>query len=197
MRSEPELRRIIQVVAVALFAGACSGESEPAEAAPAGITPRQMADALHAVMESDRIVYTRNVVNRLQNEESVIRATEHWQDDKTLPLPAQMFRMGAELVAERNVGFTYSLLSPWPVNAQNRPSTELERSGIDKVVAENEPFYGEETLGDTAYFTAIYPDVAVAPACVTCHNEHQDSPRRDFKINDVMGAVVIRIPVGG
>src|SRR5688572_25166167 len=80
-----------------------------------GITPQQMTDALHAVMESDRTVYTKNVVNRLQNKEKVIKASEHWEDDKALPLPAQMFRMGSEMVATKNAGFTYSLLSKWPV----------------------------------------------------------------------------------
>ena len=33
--------------------------------------------------------------------------------------------------------------------------------------------------------------------CVSCHNDHKDSPRRDFKIGEVMGGVVIRIPVEG
>jgi len=182
-----------------LLAVGCSKEEAPAttEAAPAGISPQAMADALHAVMEADRTVYTRQVVNRLQNEEGVIRASEHWTDDKALPLPAQMFRMGAEMVTERNVGFTYSLMSPWPVNAQNRPRTDLEKSGMDQVVASGEPFYGEETLGDVTYFTAIYPDKGVAPACVTCHNDHRDSPKHDFALGDVMGGVVIRIPVSG
>ena len=188
--------RSLLVLAVFSMASACSA---PKEAAPAasGITPQQMADALHAVMESDRAVYTKNVVNRLQNEENVILASEHWKDEKALPLPAQMFRMGAEMVAEKDAGFSYSLLSPWPVNKQNQPKTELDTEGVSKVVESGDNFYGEETLGDATYFTAIYPDKAVAPACVTCHNEHKDSPRTDFKIGDVMGAVVIRIPVGG
>jgi hypothetical protein len=47
------------------------------------------------------------------------------------------------------------------------------------------------------YFTAVYADTAVAPACITCHNDHKDSPRNDFEIGDVMGGVVVRIPVGG
>jgi Protein of unknown function (DUF3365). len=45
------------------------------------------------------------------------------------------------------------------------------------------------------YFTAVYPDVAVTAACVTCHNEHKDSPKTDFKIGEVMGGVVIRVPL--
>ena len=161
-----------------------------------GISPQKMADALHAVMESDRTVYTRKVVNRLANEEKVIKASEHWQDDKALPLPAQMFRMGAEMVAEKNVGFTYSLLSMWPVNKQNKPKTKLEKEGLQFVVDNvGKNYYGEEKLGDTLYYTAVYADIAVAPACVECHNAHKDSPRHDFKIGEVMGGVVIRIPL--
>ena len=104
-------------------------DQETAQAS-VGISPQKMADALHAVMESDRTVYTRRVVNRLVKEEKVIKASEHWQDDRALPLPAQMFRMGAEMVAEKDAGFTYSLLSMWPVNKQNKPKTELEKQGL-------------------------------------------------------------------
>ena len=45
----------------------CGGEEETA--ATGGIAPQQMADALHLVMESDRTVYTRQVVNRLAVED--------------------------------------------------------------------------------------------------------------------------------
>jgi len=31
--------------------------------------------------------------------------------------------------------------------------------------------------------------------CVSCHNKHPDTPKKDFKIGDVMGGVVIRIPI--
>ncbi len=179
--------------ALLLVFGACQKKEEPA-----GLSPQKMADALHAVMSSDRTVYTRQVVNRLQNEEKLIKASEHWKDEKALPLPAQMFRMGAEMVSDSKSGFTYALLSMWPVNKQNAPKTEAEKTGL-KFIAENKGknYYQEETLGDVRYFTAIYADTAVAPACVTCHNEHKDSPRRDFKLGDVMGGVVIRIPLTG
>jgi hypothetical protein len=153
-----------------------------------------MTDALHAVMAADRTVYTRNVVNRLQNDEKVIKATEHWKDEKTLPLPAQMFRMGAEMASKQNLGFTYALLSLWPVNKQNAPKTDAERKGLQFVVDRADAnFYAEEELAGVKYFTAVYADKAVAPACVSCHNNHEDSPKTDFKMNDVMGGVVIRL----
>jgi len=167
------------------------------------ISPKAMADALHLVMDSDRTVYTRKIVNRLVKKEKVIKASEHFEDDKALVLPAQMFRFGSELVAKRaekipDVNFTYSLQSLWPVNRQNAPKTQAEKDGL-KYVAENKGknYYTTETLGGQKYFTAVYADTGVAPVCVSCHNDHKDSPRRDFKIGDVMGGVVIRIPVEG
>lgn len=164
--------------------------------AQAQVSYKDMADALHAVMEADRTVYTRLIVNRLQNEEKVIKASEHWKDDKALVLPAQMFRFGAEMVAEKKLGFSYSLQSLWPINKQNAPKTALEKQGLDAVAKDNtKPFYGEETLGKVKYFTAIYADKAIAPACITCHNAHKDSPKTDFKIGQTMGGVVMRIPM--
>ena len=172
-----------------LLAG-CGGKTE------GGITPQAMADNLHMVLNNDRTVYTRLIVNRLQNEEKVIKASEHWKEDKALVLPAQMFRAGAEMTAEKGAKFSYSLLSLWPVNKQNVPKTEVEKAGLQFVVDnKGKNYYGEETLGGKKYFTAVYADVAVAPACVTCHNDHKDTPKSDFKIGDVMGGVVIRIPI--
>jgi hypothetical protein len=165
------------------------------------VSVKAMADALHMVMDSDRTVYTKKIVNRLVKKEKVIKATEHFEDDQALALPAQMFRFGAEMVAERaasnpEVDFSYSLQSLWPVNKQNAPKTEAEKTGL-KFIAENKGknYYTTEELGGKKYFTAIYPDIGVAPVCVSCHNAHPDTPKSDFKLGDVMGGVVIRIPV--
>jgi len=165
------------------------------------ISPRVMADALHLVMDSDRAVYTKRIVNRLAAKEKVIKASEHFKDEKALVLPAQMFRFGSEMVAERaeknpDINFSYSLQSIWPINKQNAPKTDAEKEGLQYVVDNpGKNYYAEETLGDTKYFTAIYADVAVAPVCVTCHNDHKDTPKSDFKLGDTMGGVVIRIPL--
>lgn len=191
------LKRLIPVLGLSAAPFILTGCGDEAQSAAAGgISPQVMADSLHAVMEADRTVYTKLIVNRLQNDEKVIKASEHWKDDKALVLPAQMFRYGSERVAEKDLPFSYSLLSLWPVNSQNEPTTEVEKTGL-QYIADNpgENYYGEEELGGTQYFTAVYPDVAVAPACTTCHNEHKDSPRDDFKLGEVMGGVVIRIPI--
>lgn len=160
-----------------------------------GVSPQAMADAIHTVIEADRTAYTKYIINRLTLEEKVIKATEHWQDEKTLLLPAQMFRAGAEIAAESQDKFSYTLLSEWPLNKQNAAKTELEKQGLKEIAETKTNFYGEETFGDKRFFTALYPDLAVSEACVQCHNEHDDTPKTDFKLGDLMGAVVIRIPL--
>lgn len=181
-------------LSVLLGSSACS-KPEPVAT---GIPPQAVADAVHAVIEADRTAYAQKVVSRLQNEHGVIKATEHWEDDKTLPLPAQMLRMGAENAQKKGARFTYALLSPWPINKKNGAATDAERQGLG-AVAKNpkQNYYVEETLGDRKFFTAVYPDIAVAEACVACHNEHKDSPRKDFKVGDVLGGIVVRIPLDG
>ena len=159
-----------------------------------GISYRKAADMLYLVMSSDRAVYARKVVQRLTRDAELLTASEHFEDDAALPLPAQMFRFGAELAADKTEDFSYSLLSLHPVNKKNGPGTPLEEEGL-QFVADNpgQHFYGEEALGGLRYFTAVYPDIAVAEACVNCHNNHKDSPRTNAELGDVMGGVVIRI----
>jgi len=191
------------VIAIAVAVSMAATVASSAEVTDATVSVKAMADALHLVMDSDRTVYTQKIVNRLVKKDKVIKASEHFEDDQALALPAQMFRFGSELAAKRaetmdDVNFSYTLQSLWPINKQNAPKTEAEKAGL-KFVAENKGknYYTTEKLAGTTYFTAVYADTAVAPVCVSCHNGHPDTPKKDFKIGDVMGGVVIRIPVKG
>ena len=198
MKHVPSGQTRLILAAAVLFAGLASCDSKPPGGPDqsAGISPNRMADALFAVMAADRTVYSNEVVYRLQDVEEVIKASEHWNNRKALPLPAQMFRMSAGLVAKQTDAFSYALLSKWPINPESVPKTEVEIAGFDSV-AENpsKPFYGRGEDRRRRVFYRVYADVAVSPSCVTCHNAHEDSPRTDFKQGDVMGGVVIRIPL--
>ena len=198
MKRLPTRQSLLHLAAAVFVAGLAACDSKPSggPAESTGISPSKMADALFAVMAADRTVYSNEVVYRLQDVEEVIKASEHWDNQKALPLPAQMFRMSAGLVAKQTDAFSYALLSKWPLNKDNAPKTEVETAGLESVAKNpSKPFYGRETMGDVEYFTAVYADVAVSPSCVTCHNAHEDSPRNDFKAGEVMGGVVIRIPL--
>ena len=185
-------------VATATLISCTQTSTSDGEKASAGIDPKLYTDSLFAVMNADRANYTKLVVQRLgPNGANVIKPDEHWKDiENGTLLPAQMFRAGSEAVAEVTDEFTYSLQSLWPIGKQNGPKTPIEEAGL-QFVADNpgENYYGEEELAGVTYYTAVYPDVAVSAACTTCHNDHKDSPKTDFELGDVMGGVVIRVPI--
>jgi hypothetical protein len=152
-----------------------------------------VADYIHAVIEADRDLYTRHVVERMQAK-GIVVASENWEERNTLPLPAQFLMESGRHVGKKGIGMQYRLISLWPINKRNIPTNPLQSIGLGTILTQpNRPFTGVTKVGNTRYFEAVYPDLAVAQACIGCHNAHPDSPRRDFKLNDVMGAIVISI----
>lgn len=163
--------------------------------APAGIPPEKVADYVHAILQADRTVYTTQVVMRMQDR-NIVKATEHWEQDNALPLPAQFLQQSGRLVAESGRSIRYRLISLSPIYQRNAPATDFERNALETLIRQpDQPVTGRVTSGKKQYFQAIYPDRAVSGACISCHNSHPLSPKRDFKMNDVMGGIAITIPL--
>ena len=164
-------------------------------APPAGISPEKVADFVHAVLDADRSIYTNQVVNRMQAK-GIVSAAEHWEQENALPLPAQFLQHSGKLVAESGRGIRYRLISLWPIYQRNAPATDLERRALESFAqTPDRPFTGIVTSGRKQYFQAVYSDRAISTACVTCHNSHPLSPKRDFALNDVVGGMTITIPL--
>ncbi len=180
---------------VALAGWGISTESRGAEAQ--GTVPLEtVADYLHAVIEADRTFYTIQVVERLQKKGKIV-ASEDWRLSHTLPLPAQFLKESSDLASLTGTRVQYRLIGLWPINPQNAPTTDFERQGLEDVRQNPDRRHsGVVTLGGVQYFQAIYADRAVSQACIGCHNAHPRSQKRDFKADEVMGAVVITIPIG-
>ncbi len=158
-------------------------------------SPDVVANYIHAVIAADRALYTTHVVDRLQ-EERVVVAAEAWKQRKALPLPAQMLLMAGRVVEMGGSGLRYRLASLWPIYEENGPSTVFEETGLQVVADDPEEVYsGIITRGDQRFYKAIYADRAVSKACVNCHNGHILSGKRDFKLGDVMGGIIISFPL--
>jgi len=154
-----------------------------------------VADYIHAVIEADRDVYTRHVVERMQMIGVV--ASENWVAKNTLPLPAQFLLESGRHIGKKGLGVQYRLISLWPINKHNVAANALESIGLDQILTQpNRPYTGITRVGENRYFEAVYADLAITQSCIGCHNAHPDSPKRDFKMNDVMVAIVISIQVG-
>jgi hypothetical protein len=151
--------------------------------------PQEMADALHAVIAADREVYAKYFEQHRAAEENANRNTK-------LPIPAHLLRQASEVVQQKGAEFHYVLRSLWPINPKNGPETATETEGLKFLIEHPDSnYYSEESLGGRRYFTAVYPDRASMASCVSCHNQHTDSPKKDFKQGDMMGGMVVRVPL--
>ncbi|MDE0063769.1 MAG: DUF3365 domain-containing protein [Gammaproteobacteria bacterium] len=178
---------MVLVIGLAVTGGAASADG--------GIGYRQVADMLYEQALANRTVYTKEIIQRLTVDHQVLHASEDYMKTNGLPLPAQMFRASSEELLGATDTFWLSLRAVDPINLASGPITPVEEEGL-RFVLDNpsERFYAQEKdLSGRQSYVAVYPDVATAQACVSCHNGHPSSPRRDFKLGDVMGGIVIRL----
>jgi Protein of unknown function (DUF3365) len=183
------------VAMTALWAAPFAARADSLDGAGDGLELEKVANLMHDIVAANREAYSQIVVNRLMIQEKVIRSDEHYVENKALLLPTHFFRLAAELSAKKNSRAVYSLQSFWAIRRENMPKTELEKIGLARVLGGTDAFYGTEGAEGAKYFIAAYPDAATNQACVTCHNNHPESRRQDFAVGDVMGGLVVRIPL--
>lgn len=161
------------------------------------LAPETVADYVYAVVQSHRAFYTAHVVQPLE-EQGVAKAGSEWgTQSKTIPLPVQVVNETSQMFSAKFSGLRYQLISLWPINQNNSPRDQMAKSSLEALGARPErPITRTVKIDDHTYFHAIYADVAVSKACVACHNAHPDSPKRDFKVGDIMGGLIIEFPVG-
>ena len=159
------------------------------------IPAERVADYIHSVLQADRMFYTRDIVERMQMR-GIVFAAENWRETEKLPLPAQFLLESGRLMAAERSGLRYRLISYWAINSKNRPTTDFERTGLTEILVNpDRPYTAVTTESATPVFQALYPDRAVSQSCVGCHNAHPKSPKKDFKPQDVMGGILLTIPL--
>ncbi len=193
MREKGRGRFTAAGLCILIFAAVRLDAAQPGQAV--GIPPDVVAEYIYSVVQADRAIYATHVVERLQDLKVTV-ATEEWKARGALPLPAQMLQMAGQEIQGHGLGLRIRLASLWPIYEKNGPADEFERAGLE-AVAKNpkKPYTGIITQGDAHFFKAVYADRAVTRACIDCHNGHHLSPKRDYKLYDVMGGIIISFPV--
>jgi hypothetical protein len=185
---------LVLAVTVCVLVIACNNTQPQASAS---LPPEKMTDYIYEIIKAQKKVYGKLIVERL-GQANVVKASENWEQDDALPIPAQMFTMTAE-ESSQNGDFSYGSISPWSINEKHIPRTEFEKTAMEKILETGLAQKGYQTKDGRRYFSAVYPDVAVTDACVTCHNNHpihkQRYPNKVFKKDDIMGGILINIPL--
>lgn len=151
------------------------------------------ADEISTLATGMRSYYADNVIARLQAADGKAVYSENYRDiHGGIPIPATLsIELGALFDNAHSDGrITYEFVSDYPFAKRVvQPLDKFElaaisafRSNPDLGVYDQLTGFG---LGRSTYRLAT--PVKMRAACVTCHNAHPDSPKRDWKVNDVRG----------
>lgn len=185
----------LMILALAVYLGVSAPPPLPDGNAPAGtvLPVKVLFDALASEQAAARATYTEEIVG--PGLKAGLKFSENWkaEDEEAGPLPALLLRETSQRLQRANAEVGLFLGSDFPIAEVNRFKgqqverfVEMKRTGA--------PQYFQEP--STAVFTAMYLDPAVAPPCVTCHNTHPSSPKKDWQLNDPMGATTWQYPRG-
>ncbi len=146
----------------------------------------------------DRKQFTKNVVIKLKKDGIVdVHPNREYADiDGGIPLPATFVQEVSSKINEMGV-YSYDLLSKWNINKEKSLKTDFEKEAFDYLFNKEGKVFSRFMVHNGIYsLRYATADVAAAAGCVNCHNNHEESPKHDFKLGDVMGVLVVNIPIG-
>jgi adenylate cyclase len=166
-------------------------------------TSRRQALDIGTIITDIRGFYATDVVGRILSagpNGGQTQVVENYHDvPGAVPIPATFSIAIGNLVAGRDSAIRYDFVSDFPF-ARREPYalTKFQRASLDA-------FRADPTISSTenAAGGLLNPIVQVAfpirmtEGCVSCHNSHPDSPKRDWQVGDIRGiqAVTVSHPV--
>jgi hypothetical protein len=138
-----------------------------------------------------RKLYTAEIV--LPGALVGLKFDERWRDASVEagPLPALFLREASGNLERRPEPVGLFLGSDAPIREANLFIGKQATEFVELRDGAKERHFVTEDIDAS---TAMFPDLAVSEACVKCHNEHPNSPKRDWKLGDVMGATTWTYP---
>jgi len=176
-------------LSVYLFVSAPPPLEEKATDAP--IQVERMFEILKAENDVVRTMWTKEVVGA--GKQNGLKFDERWRDPdvEAGPLPALFLRETAKSLEKNPTPLSLYLGSDYPINSANRfEGLQMEKFQVVKQTLKPQFFF----LPDIQMRVGMFVDVAVVEGCIQCHNKHEKSPKHDWKLNDVMGAVTWMYP---
>lgn len=165
------------------------------------------------MLEDINEYYSESVVGRLDHE--IIPVTHRYSDrPNTLPLPFTFMIDAGKKITEDQSGMQVKIYSefPWRDKRETHDEFELRASKALSCRSYNSTAGNSDQCGlvgastdDRSYheFAKINGEPVLRYAraqvmqqsCVKCHNEHKDSPRKDWKVGEVGGVLSITRPL--
>jgi adenylate cyclase len=155
---------------------------------------RRQASDLNSVITSVRWYYATNVVARVLGNPGSTQVVHNYEAiPGAIPIPATLSLELGKVIGAQQENISYRFVSDFPFkNRMPHQLDEFEKNSLESL--RKNP---NQKIVDTS--ASVFSDSVrlIAPvimgACVSCHNIHPESPKRDWKVGDVRGIQEVAI----
>ena len=143
--------------------------------------------------------YVKSVIKKVKGNDTGLKISyDHKKMKDGIPLPATLIHDMSELLSKKsseNVKLRLYSAYPFP----NRAGRTIDTFGKEAMAFfdkdPNQVFVKQENMGGSDVVRVAVADKMVAQACVNCHNSRHDTPKNDWKLNDVRGVLEVISPI--
>jgi len=160
----------------------------------------EQANELSSTIDSIRDYYGNRVVGRvLANGEKTHVLPNYADVPGAIPIPATLSLELGDLINRNNGNTQFRFFSDYPF--KNRPPhafDDFERKALDRLRQNPHSRVYEVSGSIFDRRVRLATPIIMGAACVSCHNTHPDSPKRDWQVGDVRGIeeFIISQPIG-
>jgi len=151
---------------------------------------------MEAQMLEQMNAFYSEIVDRIDPKKVVV--TDQYKDIAgAIPLPATFTIDAGERISKADSGMQVRVYSryPWPGRKDGGPKDEFEQRALEWLEKKPDEPYREFTSvagqRSLVYATARKMELS----CVKCHNAADRSPKKDWKVGDVVGVLKIVRPL--
>ncbi|MFH1343653.1 MAG: adenylate/guanylate cyclase domain-containing protein [Pseudomonadota bacterium] len=161
----------------------------------AEVALRRQATDLNSVVSSVRSYYASNVVGRVLAHPGATQVIHNYETvPGAIPIPATLSLELGKVISEQQQNISYRFVSDFPFrNRAPHPLDDFEKASLQSLRENPDQRLVDATRSMFSDRVRLIAPVVMAPACVSCHNVHPESPKRDWKVGDVRGIQEVSI----
>jgi adenylate cyclase len=153
------------------------------------------AAELNSLITSIRGYYAKNVVERVLASPGTTKVINNYHDvPGAIPIPATLSLELGQVIGEQQSDVSYRFVSDYPF--AHRTPHKLDAFELQALATlrqnPGQPIVATSGSLFDSRVRLIAP-VIMGAGCVSCHNSHPESPKRDWKVGDVRGIQEITV----
>jgi class 3 adenylate cyclase len=161
----------------------------------AEVALKRQASDLNSVVSGVRAYYASNVVGRILAHPGATQIVHNYETvPGAIPIPATLSLELGKVISDQQQNISYRFVSDFPFkNRAPHQLDEFEKASLQSLRDNPDQKIVDATSSMFSDEVRLITPITMGPACVSCHNTHPESPKRDWKVGDVRGIQEVTI----